>query len=156
MTLPHPEIQVLVTHKGVNKQNFSETLKAHPNVKWVHCLFTGVEHLFVPELVESDIKFTNAKNCFSESLGEVISFVMLYFSKKIPLFVKQKEQKLWKQTPIDVIKGKTLTIVGYGDIGADVAKKAKIGFDMKVIGVKKNPDSTSEEAKIYTDKILGT
>ena len=34
--------------------------------------------------------------------------------------------------------------IGYGDIGSACAKIAKLGFDMKVSGLKRNPESVSE------------
>ena len=53
--------------------------------------------------------------------------------------LEQKEQKTWKKQIVDVVKAKTLTIVGYGDIGVEVAKWAKEGFEMNIIGIKRNP-----------------
>jgi lactate dehydrogenase-like 2-hydroxyacid dehydrogenase len=38
---------------------------------------------------------------------------------------------------------KTMGIIGYGDIGMNCAKLAKNGFNMKVIGMKRNPKSVS-------------
>ena len=37
-----------------------------------------------------------------------------------------------------------MLIVGYGDIGYHCAKIAKLGFGMKVTGIKKNPSNLSE------------
>lgn len=39
---------------------------------------------------------------------------------------------------------KVLGIIGLGDIGSHCAKVAKLGLDMKVIAVKKDPKSISE------------
>ena len=87
---PHPEIKSLFSHKGVTKDLLADVLKAHPQVKWLHTWSTGFDNIAdVPELIESDIVLTNAKNCFSESLGEFIQLGMLYFSKKLPLFLQQ-------------------------------------------------------------------
>ena len=46
-------------------------------------------------------------------------------------------------------------IVGYGDIGAECAKIAKKGFKMRVIGIKRNPESVNDKSKKYADEILG-
>lgn len=50
-----------------------------------------------------------------------------------------------------------MVIVGYGDIGNQVAKIMKQGFGMKVTGVKKRPDSvwTPTEHKKNSDQIVG-
>ncbi len=51
-----------------------------------------------------------------------------------------------------MIKNKTLMIVGYGYNGADLARKAKFGFDMKTIGVRK--DAKNEYGKEYLDNLI--
>lgn len=50
---------------------------------------------------------------------------------------------------------KTMGIVGYGDIGASCAKIAKDGFNMKVIGVKRNPKAVNEQQRQHIDEIMG-
>ena len=49
-----------------------------------------------------------------------------------------------------------MAIVGYGYIGAACAKIAKKGFNMRVTGVKRNPDSVqSEVQRSFCDEIVG-
>ena len=152
----HPEVRSLFSHKGVTQDNLGKILRAHPQVKWLHSWTTGFDNIEgVPELIHSDIVLTNAKDCFSESLGEFIPLGMLYFSKKLPLFLKQQTEHKWSNTPVEMLQGKTLVIVGYGDIGMHVAKRAKLGFEMKVVGVKRSPAAATEEAKKYVDHIVG-
>ena len=50
---------------------------------------------------------------------------------------------------------KTMGIVGYGDIGANCAKVAKNGFNMRVLGLKRNPETVSEDLRKYVDEIIG-
>jgi len=59
--------------------------------------------------------------------------------------MKTNENKKWGQTYVNVIKNKTLLIVGYGNIGESIAKIAKYGFDMKVIAIKKRPGNFNRE-----------
>lgn len=49
----------------------------------------------------------------------------------------------------------TLGIVGYGDIGYNCAKAIKNTLGMKVIGLKRTPDKTSNEHKRYVDELVG-
>lgn len=48
-----------------------------------------------------------------------------------------------------------MAIVGYGDIGAAVAKIAKLGFGIKCTGIKRNPAACSEEALSYCEEVVG-
>jgi len=49
-----------------------------------------------------------------------------------------------------------MAIVGYGDIGAACAKIAKLGFGMKVTGIKRRPDMVNEQHRSYCDEIVGS
>jgi phosphoglycerate dehydrogenase-like enzyme len=40
-----------------------------------------------------------------------------YFAKDLPRLLKHKRNMKWEQCGIEEIRGKTLGIVGYGDIG---------------------------------------
>merc|ERR1712166_431294 len=57
--------------------------------------------------------------------------------------------------PMEVVSGKKMVIMGYGNIGAACAKIAKNGFSMKVIGVKRNPADCSDEFRSYCDEVVG-
>jgi len=48
-----------------------------------------------------------------------------------------------------------MAVIGYGDIGAACAKIAKHGFGMKVTGLKRRPETVSEEHKSYCDEVVG-
>ncbi len=48
-----------------------------------------------------------------------------------------------------------MAIIGYGDIGAAVAKTAKLGFGMRVTGVKRRPDIVPQKDQMYCDEIVG-
>ena len=56
---------------------------------------------------------------------------------------------------IELVSDKHMAIVGYGDIGAACAKVAKVGFGMKVSGVKRDVNSVPEQHREYCDEIVG-
>ena len=47
-----------------------------------------------------------------------------------------------------------MAIVGYGDIGASVAKICR-AFGTKIIGVKRRPEMVSEEHRALCDEVVG-
>ena len=54
-----------------------------------------------------------------------------------------------------MMKGKTLGIVGYGDIAIECARMAKQGFKTRIIGLKRDPSTVPEEGKAIADEIVG-
>lgn len=125
-------------------------------LKWVHSLSAGVDgYVAVPEFRESEIPLTNAKGAFSTILGEFIALGVLYHTKHLERFMQRKADRKWEPEPVELVSNKSMTVVGYGDIGAACARIAKNGFGMKVIGVKRRPEDCSDEYRSYCDEVVG-
>jgi phosphoglycerate dehydrogenase-like enzyme len=119
-----------------------------PFLCWIHSIFAGVEHILCPEIVNNpEIVLTNAKGVYSWSLSEYVIQVCLHFAKDIPRMMKSKEEKVWDKFFVKEIKGATMGIIGYGDIGRACARVAK-AFNMKVIGLRRNPDLSEHDRLI--------
>ena len=69
---------------------------------------------------------------------------VLYHTKLLEKFMKRKAEKKWEMEMVEMAGDKTMGIVGYGDIGSECAKIAKLGFGMRTIGIKRNPKSVDE------------
>ncbi len=116
-----------------------------PFVEWVHSLTAGVDHLHCPELFDNDgIILTNAKGVYSSSLAEYVIGCSLYFAKSMARLVNQKEQKVWSKFNMRELRGATMGIIGYGNIGMACAKLAS-SMGMRVIGLRRNPSSSTND-----------
>eukprot|EP00040_Diaphanoeca_grandis_P031893 m.191897 g.191897 ORF g.191897 m.191897 type:complete len:335 (-) comp32447_c1_seq1:186-1190(-) len=139
---------------GGDKALLEPLTKLLPNLKWVHSFFAGVDALadFIKaRLIGTSIPLTNGRGAFSDSLAEWVATSVLHFNKQIPRVIKNRQDKKWEKFTMDTVKGKTLGIVGFGDIGQCTAKLMKSAFGMKVLAVRNNPNKTSEHA----DEIVG-
>jgi lactate dehydrogenase-like 2-hydroxyacid dehydrogenase len=58
--------------------------------------------------------------------------------------MQRKTLKKWETEPMELVSNKKMVILGYGDIGQGCAKTMKLGFGMKITGIKKNPLIFSE------------
>ena len=117
-------------------------IKNLPTIKWVHSLSAGVDRYFkVPEFVEKiknkEIIFTNNRGAYSEIFAEAGIVDMIYFSYNIYTYIDGMNNKNWiKPFPTNkMLQNKKLLIIGYGNNGICLAKIAKNGFGMKIIGV---------------------
>jgi phosphoglycerate dehydrogenase-like enzyme len=124
-----------------------------PFLCWIHSIYAGVEHLLCPEIVNNpEIVLTNAKGVYSWSLSEYVIQACLHFAKDIPRIMKRKEEKVWDKFFVKEIKGQTMGIIGYGDIGRACARLAK-AFNMEVIGLRRNPELSEHDRLI--DQVSG-
>lgn len=147
------ELKVIYCFPSYSKF-MNQYLKLYKNLNWVKCSFAGVDQFVQHKDIfkEKQIQFTNMKGVFSPSLGEFTLAAILYWEKRMDLFSKSKLEKSFEKFPVNMLNEHTIGIVGYGNIGVEVAKRAKLGFGMNVIGLKTNLENI--EGKEYCDKIV--
>src|SRR4051812_15622744 len=120
-----------------------EQFQAAKSLKWIQIPSAGVEMVCsVPEMVESDVIVTNSRGAHARVIAEHTFAMLLAFTRGIHRFEQDKAARRWSRDAAlyDVfeIAGSTLGIVGYGQIGQQVAQRA-LGFEMEVLAVDVNP-----------------
>jgi phosphoglycerate dehydrogenase-like enzyme len=137
-----------------NSKTLPDIINHMPFVVWIHSITAGVDHLLCPEITDNEeIILTNAKGVFSPSLAEYTMGAILHFAKNVPRLMKQQQEKKWNKFCLQEVRGTTMGIVGYGNIGQACARLAK-SFGMKVIGLRRNPSFSSSERLLDEVSIL--
>jgi phosphoglycerate dehydrogenase-like enzyme len=108
------------------------------DVRWVHSRSAGLDNVLFPELIASDVPLTNGRGVFSQSLGEFALAAILYFAKDFRRMLRNQMAGVWEQFDVEEIDTQTVGIVGYGDIGRDVAKRLH-PMGMQVLATKRHP-----------------
>ena len=124
-----------------------------PRVRWVHSRSAGLDGVLFPALRESPAVLTNGTGVFSQSLGEFVIGAALYFAKDFRRMIRNQEAGRWEQFDIEPLEGKTLGIVGYGDIGRAIAKRAR-AMEMKVLALRKRPEQSAGDPQV--DEVFPT
>lgn len=88
----------------------------------------------------------------SSSLGEYVIGACLYFAKNLPRLIDNKNEKQWDRFPMAELRGSTMGIVGYGDIGRSCAKLAK-AFGMRVLALRRRPELSQDDE--FVDEVFG-
>jgi len=118
------------------------------SLRWIQSPSSGVNYfLEIPELVESDVLLTSASGTHGPAVAESTMAMILAFTRGIRTAVLHQAQRIWQ--PRDIrphmveLTGATMGIVGFGQIGRALAKRAK-AFDMRVIAVDLAPRGVAE------------
>jgi phosphoglycerate dehydrogenase-like enzyme len=137
-----PEATVMLNWSAPRELNRSVFLMA-PKLAWVHSRNAGLDSFLFPELVASQVTLTNGSGVFSAPLGEFALAAMLYFAKDFRRMIRNQVAAEWE--PFDVLRlaGQTVGIVGYGDIGREVAWRAH-AMGMRVFALKRHPPAGSD------------
>ena len=119
----------------------ADQLKHAKKLKWIHSTAAGVAQLTYPELRESGVLVTNPRGVFSVPMAEHTLGMMVAMARNFPDSVRFQDKSTWGQQQLwakpqrlTELYGKILLIVGYGSIGEELAKRAKI-FGMRIWGV---------------------
>jgi phosphoglycerate dehydrogenase-like enzyme len=132
-------VEVILQWSGT-REMLREAFAECPSLRWIHSRFVGVDSYLFPELVKSDVVLTNAKGVYSASLGEFVLTAILYFAKDIPRLQRNQAAGAWAPFEMEMIAGRTVGIVGYGDIGGAVAERAH-ALGMRIVATKRHAPS---------------
>lgn len=95
--------------------------------------FAGMESVVKdPDLVASPVKLTNASGIQAPAISEYVITLMLAFDKHLPEYAQLKKEKKWQPSTMVSLLGQTVGILGLGNIGKEIAKRAT-ALGMKVI-----------------------
>jgi phosphoglycerate dehydrogenase-like enzyme len=149
------EARVLFNWSGP-KAEIKNVLERAPNLEWIHARYAGLDALLFAELIDHHIPLTNGRGTFSQSLGEFVMTGALYWAKDLPRMMKAKAEHRWEVFNILELSTQTMGIVGHGDIGRAIARRAK-AFGMRVLALRRDPaprPGDEDVDKVYATKDL--
>jgi phosphoglycerate dehydrogenase-like enzyme len=117
-------------------------LAVAPELKWVQLHSAGINHLVNTQhpILQSAIRITTSSGIHAVAIGEFAIALMLALARKVPLIVRKQDQREWSPRKWNLflgteMRGKTLGVVGYGSIGREVARIAKLGLALRVLAL---------------------
>lgn len=133
------EAEVVVTNKvKITAEHFEKC----PNLKMVCSLATGVDHIDMHEARHHNVLVCNVPDYSSASVAQLTFALLLELTHHVGLHADSVKNGDWGasptfgywKTPLVELNGKTFLVVGYGNIGKQVATVAE-AFGMKVLRV---------------------
>jgi glyoxylate/hydroxypyruvate reductase A len=119
------------------------------NLKWIHLISAGVDHLTPLDWLPPHVRLTNNSGVHVELAGQYACGALLMLNFGIPGHATQQRLGGWNRTYNTSVVGKTVVIVGVGSIGGSAAGWAK-KLGLKVIGVRR-----SSEPHPSVDRMVG-
>jgi len=127
--------------------------KISPNLKWIHCISAGIDHLIPLDWMHEGLMLTNNSGVHSKKAGEYGLMSILMLQNHLPKIITNQKNKKFVSLFSNPISGKTVVVVGTGALGGSMIKLlAPLGA--KIIGVNKKGGSVEGCSKVVTiDKI---
>jgi phosphoglycerate dehydrogenase-like enzyme len=105
-----------------------------PALRWLHIPRAGVDSSLVPAVVDRDILVTNSAGVHAIPISEFVLMFMLSHIKRVPeLLLAQGERRWDKSLAMNELAGRTVLVIGMGQIGRAIAARAS-AFEMRVLG----------------------
>ncbi|MCK5914356.1 MAG: D-2-hydroxyacid dehydrogenase [Desulfuromusa sp.] len=149
------DAEVLLTNKTVLS---AETLALLPKVKYIGVLATGVNVVDLEAAKKHNIIVSNVPGYSTQSVAQMVFALLLEMTLQVGHHAGLVQRGDWatcadfsfRDRPLIELAGKTLGIVGYGQIGQQVAQIAR-AFGMKVLVRTAHPEKYQETAIDFVD-----
>jgi phosphoglycerate dehydrogenase-like enzyme len=131
----------------------AEDLKKAAKLRWIQATSTGVgQQVARIGLRDSDILVTTARGVHARPLAEFVFMALLAHFRGLAHLQAEQRAHRWTRYCADEVGGKTLAIIGAGDLARGSAKVAK-GLEMQVIAVARDPAKVRGHNDLF-DEVL--
>lgn len=153
------DAEVVLTNKAPMTR---ESMLQLPNLKYIGVTATGYDVIDILAAKELGIRVTNVSGYSTDAVAQHTFALLLDITNRVALHNAKVEQGKWSSAKdftfrsalLITLKGKTMGLLGYGDIASQVARIAK-SFGMKVIAHRHTPEKhTDKEVKLKSIEAL--
>ena len=152
-----PEVDVVVV-SGLWR---NELIAAAPRLAFVQSISAGIDQYDRSAFEAAGIRLASAQGANERAVAEHAIALILSLARKLPMARDHQVARRWRGLISDIAQredelgGKTLVVVGMGRIGSRLATLAR-AFEMKVIGVKRDPARGAEaaDAAVSNERLL--
>ena len=149
-----PDFDVLLAEGG-NRVHYSGELDWEdyqkfftPNLRWVQLCSTGFSDNVTPQVLQGTVTLTNAPGIHTVPIAESVLAAILDHAKNLKQRRIDQHNREWKRLENDELDGRTVLILGLGQIGKMVASLCK-AFGMRVIGAKQRVESVESVDMVF-------
>ncbi|MBB6732438.1 D-2-hydroxyacid dehydrogenase [Cohnella zeiphila] len=107
-------------------------------LRWVQTGSAGVDNVPLTELEKLGVTVTTASGVHPGPMAETAFAMLLSFTRNLHLSVRKQTERKWERFEnYGELRGRTIGIVGAGQIGSEVARLAQ-AFGMRTLGVRRS------------------
>ncbi|MBU2869766.1 D-2-hydroxyacid dehydrogenase [Colwellia sp. E2M01] len=153
------DAEIIITNKVLLT---AEVLAKLPQVKLICITATGYNNVDIEAARELNIAVTNVSGYASSSVAQYVFAQLLEYYQQTNHHNKNTEQGLWQKSEVfcyhgngfQELAGKSLGIVGYGNLGKAVEAIA-LAFNMKPLISERPGATTVRNGRVSFDEVIG-
>jgi phosphoglycerate dehydrogenase-like enzyme len=127
-----------------------------PRLQWIHIIGAGIEPLLPLDWLPSGLTLTNNSGIHAPKAKEFATMALLMLNSRMPGIHTNQRAARWEPIFTQCIAGRTVAIIGVGEMGGAAASSAK-RLGLRVIGVRRDmrPHGDADEMR-GTDRLHET
>lgn len=138
--------EILVSYGGDLNE---EVINKAANLKWLMVFSAGIEKIPFDTLKQRGILVTNARGTSKTPMAEYTIGMILQVARKTKQLIENEKLEEWnRRLKMIEISGATITIMGTGSIGLEIARIAK-AFHMKTVGINRTGRNVDYFDEVY-------
>ena len=125
--------------EGATEDPLEAGLEAHPEVRWVHTVSAGIDHL--RPLLERypGVTLTTSAGVVAVPIAEFVLACLLHHCKRLADLDELQRQRRFEAVPLRELGDLRVVLVGLGAIGNEVARRA-LAMGAQVVAVRRRPE----------------
>ncbi len=138
--------EILVSYGGDLTE---EVINQAAKLKWIMVFSAGIEKIPFDAIKQKGILVTNARGTSKTPMAEYTIGMILQVARKTKELIESEKLEEWnRRLKMIEISGATITIIGTGSIGSEIARLAK-AFRMKTVGVNRSGRNVEYFDEVY-------
>lgn len=109
----------------------------------------GIDHLWPAVGLPPNVVIANTRGIHGLEMRDHTLAMMLAFERELPLAYEQQAQKHWAPFLGGTLSGKTLGLIGLGEVGLPIARAAR-ALGMRVFGMRNRPLPTPDVDSLFS------
>lgn len=113
-------------------------------LRWIQLTSAGVSQELCPLAKQQRLVVTNLAGLYGPSIAEHAFALMAMLARNLQIVVRNQQRQSWDRSVAKTmtdLQGKTISIVGLGNIGQSIARLAK-AYGMRIVGCRRTDNST--------------
>jgi phosphoglycerate dehydrogenase-like enzyme len=110
---------------------------AAPNLRWIQVTGAGIEPALPLDWLPPQVVLLNNSGVHVEKIRESAVMMLLMLNARVPEIVTNQRQARWQQIFTPQIRGRTVLIIGVGDMGGGVAQAGR-QLGLRILGVRRS------------------
>jgi phosphoglycerate dehydrogenase-like enzyme len=128
-----------------------------PNLKWIQTTGAGIESLLPLDWLPEQTVLTNNSGAHGAKAEDSCAMALLMINCRLPQVTTNQRNHIWQQIYSTPIVGKTVVIIGFGELGKAAGRAAK-KLGLHIIAISRSGKKAASAHEVYSvsrlDRVL--